>query len=143
MSIIGLIISLGLFLITMAMVAYPLLRPPKTSEHDNLQLQVHRDRIQVYYERVLTNILDLDEDFATGKIDEANYRDEREIWAQRGIRLLRYRDGLDERQSLARDRDASPGAIDEAIEAMIEATIEVYRADRPATTPPPSPRQAN
>ncbi len=141
MSILGLIISLALFLIALAVVAHPLLRPPKTSESADAQLQVQWDRVQDYYERVLTNIRDLDEDYATGKVDEADYRDEREIWAQRGIRLLRVRDSLDARQSQVRDSDAS--AIDEAIEAMIEATIEAYRADAQPGAQDRTPREAS
>lgn len=138
MSILGLTISLALFLIALAVVAHPLLRPPKTSESADAQLQVQRDRVQVYYERVLTNMRDLDEDYATGKIDEADYRDERAVWAHRGIRLLRVRDGLDARQSLVRDGDANASAIDEAIEAAISA----YRADAQPGAQDRSPREA-
>ena len=143
MSILGLILSLALFLIALAVVANPLLRPPKTSESADAQLQVQWDRVQDYYERVLTNMRDLDEDYATGKVDEADYRDEREIWAHRGIRLLRVRDSLDARQSLVRHSDASADAIDEAIEAMIEATIEAYRADAQPGAQDRSPREAS
>ncbi len=124
MSILGLIISLALFLIAIAVVAQPFLRPRKTSEKDDLQLQVQRDRVQVYYERVLTNMRDLDEDYATGKIDEADYRNEREVWAHRGIRLLRVRDGLEARQSLVTAGDGNADKIDEAIEAAISAYRE-------------------
>ncbi len=139
MSILGLIISLALFLIAILVVAHPFLRPRKTSEKDDLQLQVQRDHVGVYYERVLTNIRDLDEDYATGKIDEADYRDEREVWAHRGIRLLRVRDGLDARQSLVTGSDAEAGKIDEAIEAAISA----YREGAEAVIHDPSPREAN
>lgn len=139
MSILGLIISLALFLIAIAAVAHPFLRPRETSEQDDLQLQVQRDRVQVYYERVLTNIRDLDEDYATGKIDEADYRDEREVWVHRGVRLLRVRDGLDARQSLVTEGDADADKIDEAIEAAISA----YREGTGAVTRDPSPREGN
>lgn len=139
MSIPGLIISFALFLIAIAVVARPFLRQRKTSEKDDVQLQVQRDRVQVYYERVLTNIRDLDEDYATGKIDDVDYRAEREVWVHRGIRLLRVRDGLDARQSLVTGRDADAGAIDEAIEAAISA----YRDGAGAALHDPPPREAN
>ncbi len=138
MSILGLIISIALFLIAIAVVAQPFLRPRKTSEKDDLQLQVQRDRVQVYYERILTNMRDLDEDYATGKIDEADYRDEREVWAHRGVRLLRVRDGLDARQSLVTG-EVNADKIDEAIEAAISA----YRKGAGAVTLDPSTREAN
>ncbi|MCY4019387.1 MAG: hypothetical protein OXG39_08255 [Chloroflexi bacterium] len=124
MSILGLTISLALFLLAIAAVAHPFLRRRKTSEHDDAQLQVQRDRVQVYYERVLTNIRDLDEDYATGKINEDDYREEREVWARRGMRLLRVRDSLDARQSLVKGGDANADKIDEAIEAAISAYRE-------------------
>ena len=139
MSVLGLIISLALFLIAIAVVARPFLRLRKASEKDDLQLQVQRDRVQVYYERVLTNMRDLDEDYATGKIDETDYRDEREVWAHRGMRLLRVRDGLDARQSLVTGRDVNADKIDEAIEAAISA----YREGAAAVIHDPSAREAN
>lgn len=139
MSILGLIISISLFLIAIVVVARPILRPRDITERDDLQMQRQRDRVQVYYERVLTNIRDLDEDHATGKIDEADYRDEREVWVHRGIRLLRVGDGLDARQSLVTGRDADADTIDEAIEAAISA----YRQGAGAAIHDPSPREAN
>ena len=139
MSILGLIISLALFLLAVAAVAHPFLRPRKTSERDDAQLQVQRDRVQVYYERVLTNIRDLDEDYATGKINEDDYREEREVWARRGIRLLRVRDSLDARQSLVTGRDANADKIDEAIEAAISA----YREGAGAVMHGPSSGEEN
>lgn len=135
MSILGLVISLALILIAIAIVAHPLLRPRKESEQDDLLLQVQRDRVEVYYERVLTNMRDLGEDYATGKIDEVDYREEREVWAHRGIRLLRVRDSLDARQSLVTGRNANARKIDEAIEAAISAYREGARA---AVYEPPS-----
>jgi len=139
MSVLGLIISLALLLIAIAVVAHPLVRPRKTSEKEDVQLQVQRDRVGLYYERVLTNIRDLDEDYATGKIGEADYRDEREVWAHRGIRLLRVRDSLDARQSLETGRDANADKIDEAIEAAISA----YRGGAGAANHDQPPRAAN
>lgn len=139
MSIPGLIIAFALFLIAIALVAHPLLRPRKLSELHDRQLQRQRDRVQVYYERVLSNIRDLDEDSATGKIDDVDYRDEREVWVHRGIRLLRVRDRLDARHGLLTEGDATVDKIDEAIEAAIAA----YRAGARAALQDPSGREAN
>ena len=87
MSIAGLAIALLLTLLTLAIVAYPLLRAPSTATAQNLS----RD-LDAQYERVLVNIRDLDEDHATGKLDSADYHSEREVQLQRGIELLRRRD---------------------------------------------------
>ena len=87
---------------------------------------LQRERAARYYERVLTNIRDLDEDFSTGKISEEAYRAEREVWLERGIRLLRAMDQL-ERE----DADADGAA---EIERAIDEALAAYRDSvRPAS----------
>ena len=138
MSIPGLVVSLGLFVIALVLVAYPLLRSSKGPGPADAQLQRQRDRVQVYYERVMTNIRDLDEDLATDKINEADYREEREVWVHRGIRLLRVRDGLDARQSLV-----ATDSTGDDIDGAIEATIMAYREGAQPAAHDLSPREAN
>ncbi len=87
MSIAGLLIVLLLTLLTLVIVVYPLLR-----QHSTAAARSHNRELEAKYERVLVNIRDLDEDYATGKLDGADYRSEREVWLQRGIELLRLRD---------------------------------------------------
>ena len=79
----------------------------------------------------LTNIRDLDEDFSTGKINEEDYRTEREVWARRGIRLLRALDQLE-------------GAEDDAegIERAIEEAVAEYRESRPGPPREPAEEEA-
>ncbi len=116
MSLPGLLLSLLLAGIAIAIVAAPLLRSRRggrTGENHAYQQEQHR----VSYERVLTNILDLDEDLATGKISEADHQTEREIWLQRGIQLLRALDSLEDDIEVAHE-DAD---IDQAIEAAVAA----------------------
>ena len=74
----------------------------------------------------------------TGKINEVDYRDEREVWLHRGIRLLRVRDDLDARQSLV-STDSTGGDIDGAIEAAIMA----YRDSAQPAAHDLSPRESN
>jgi len=119
MSVPGLLIALVLSLFAMAAVARPLLRPPKRERAAASSHRERRDRIETYYERVLTNIRDLDEDFATGKINEGDYRSEREVWVERGIRLLRVRHQVANEQ--ARNEDS------ERIDRAIEEALAVYR----------------
>lgn len=116
MSIAGLMISMALAFAAAALVIYPLLRPagPKSNHGRHEQL----DRVQAYYARVLTNIRDLDEDFSTDKISEADYHQEREVWVQRGIQLLRAQDQL-HAQNPADDQQT-----DRAIEAAVRAQRE-------------------
>ena len=123
MSIPGLLIALLLSLVALAIVARPLLRPARQRRVDGSSLRLESERVQSYYERALTNIRDLDEDFATGKIGEDDYREEREVWAQRGIRLLRAQDRL--------EREGNPlaaGEDSERIDRAIEEAVAAYRA---------------
>ncbi len=122
MSILGLIVSLVMFVIAMIIVARPLLRPSRTHLEIETNIERQRDRLRIYYERVLTNIRDLDEDYNTGKIGEADYREEREVWVHRGIRLLRVQDSLDAKHSLVSPADAA-----EEIDRAIETAISAYR----------------
>lgn len=125
MSITGLLFSLVLIGLTTLIVVYPFIRQQHTKNTANTPLQQQFDRIQIYYDRVLTNIRDLDEDFNTGKINEADYQQEREVWVHRGIRLLRVQDQLDTQHSLVDPNHVDASSIDQAIEEAIKA----YRDD--------------
>lgn len=89
MSLAGLLAALLLTLLALTIVAYPLLR---RREATGVPHSSPRD-LDTNYQRALINIRDLDEDFATGKLDARSYHEEREAWAQRGIELLRQIDG--------------------------------------------------
>ena len=121
MSIFGLIFALTLVLIAIVVVARPFFRLAPSRVEADSKLQLQRERVSSYYERVLTNIRDLDEDFQTGKIAEADYRQEREVWVDRGIRLLRVADNLDRQHSLVSTDTSDADDIDRAIEAAVQS----------------------
>lgn len=124
MSISGLLISLVLIGISTLIVILPFVRRVRSQSSTTISKQQQYDRIQTYYERVLTNIRDLDEDFTTGKISESDYQEEREVWVHRGIRLLRVQDQLDAQGSLIDTQNAGASNIDDAIENAIKAYRE-------------------
>lgn len=123
MSIAGLVISMVLLFAVVLVTAYPLIQSPRRTNQSNDGIQEQTDRAQAYYARVLTNIRDLDEDLSTGKISEADYREEREVWVHRGIRLLRVQAQLDAQRNLADSADA------ERIDRAIEAAVIAFRED--------------
>ena len=127
MSITGLLIALVLSLAALAIVARPLLRPARREHGDAQSLRLQRDRLSVFYARVLTNIRDLDEDMATGKINRGDYEAERETWVGRGIRLLRAQDQLERDGSLLVGVD-EPDRVDRAIEEAVAAYREKSRS---------------
>lgn len=128
MSIEGIIFALVLATGVIALIAAPLLR--REPAHQNAQSQLvdkQRERLQLYYERVLRNIRDLDEDYSLGKLDEASYRQEREEWAQRGVQVLKALDSLTG-ESMIAATSTEDAAVDSAIDDAIEAAIKSYRA---------------
>jgi hypothetical protein len=125
-SIEGLIVSVILLTITLLLVALPLLQHETTFTADAARLGKQRERLLAYYERVLTNLRDLDEDHATGKMPDADYALEREEWVQRGIQVLRAIDSLHD-NSLITGETTDDAAVDEAIDHAIEDAIENRR----------------
>lgn len=103
---------------TVLWLGLPLLRRPAVladAEQEKRRLILEQD-----YQRVLTNISDLDEDFATSKIDEADYRAEREAWVGQAVQILKALDS----EPAAEPSGSIPttgGDIDEAIEAAVAA----------------------
>jgi hypothetical protein len=117
MTLVGLIISLILIVLTLWFVLRPLLQKPRTT---TLPISRQRERALAYYERVLSNIRDLDEDHVTGKIDEADYQQQRELWANRGVQILKLLDTLDHDRPLVSASDADDATIDAAIEDAVQ-----------------------
>ncbi|MDQ7026598.1 MAG: hypothetical protein Q9P01_06555 [Anaerolineae bacterium] len=116
MSIWGIIAALAMLSVLLLYILRPLLQSA-TSGSTTQDRQ--RDRALAYYERVLTNIRDLDEDHITGKIADDEYASEREVWVQRGSKLLKLMDDLDTQQTIVDSADDAD--IDRAIEAAIAA----------------------
>ncbi len=124
MSMEGVLIALVLVAGTALWIASPLLHARRPASADT-QAQKRRERLAVYYERVITNLRDLDEDFATGKIAEGDYQTEREVWMQRGIQALKALDGVEtEIIAVAAETDDH---IDQQIDEAIETAIAAYR----------------
>jgi hypothetical protein len=127
----GLVFAVVALLLALAWISAPYWRRETRRAADDETLTIQRDRLLIYYERVLTNIRDLDEDHATDKMPEADYNREREEWVQRGIQVLKALDKLNEQHPVAPGTDAE--AIDHAIESDIEAAVAAYRARAKST----------
>lgn len=117
MSIIGLISSIVLLLVSIAYIFSPLLMKVDLNAGSFRNRQ--RERALTYYERVLRNIRDLDDDLATDKIIQVEYDIERERWMTRGVELLRMLEQLDDAQNIVDDMGADDAEIDAAIEQAI------------------------
>jgi hypothetical protein len=119
MSVVGLVVLVVLLVFVGFMVLRPLFAPLAPSQTQLLNRQ--RERALAYYERVLTNVRDLDDDFATQKINPDEYAQEREVWVERGVKILQLFDELDAQTPLSNNPQADDAEIDQLIEARIQA----------------------
>ena len=119
MSIVGLISAVVMLLLVVIFIAIPFLSQQRQSARAFSNKQ--RERALAYYERVLTNIRDLDDDLATDKIHQDEYEIERERWIERGVALLKMLDELDNTNPIIANENANDADIDHAIEQAISA----------------------
>lgn len=126
MSIEGLVFAIFLATLVLIIVGLPLLGRSNPEAQKNAALDKQRERLLVYYERVLRNIRDLDEDHALGKIEPEAYTQERETWAARGVQVLKALDTLAEQPIIA-PTVVEDAAIDHAIDDAIEAAVRDVR----------------
>lgn len=128
----GILFGLLLAAFVLMWIVLPLLQKSRSDSatSDDLLIDKQRERLLLYYERVLRNIRDLDEDHALGKIDDAEYEQEREAWAQRGAQVLQALDTLPAKQVIAQTT-ADDSAVDNAIDDAIEAAVRRYRQRNP------------
>jgi hypothetical protein len=123
MTVPGLVITLILLAALLVWIALPLLRRDVVIDSRARMIVHQRERLEIYYQRVLRNIRDLDEDRATGKLSEGDYQAERELWMQRGIAAIKAIETLDSAPlPVATGDDA---AIDAAIDREIEARVGI------------------
>lgn len=128
MSISGIFFALVLLILTAVWVLWPLLRGATSDKAMDDAIARQRERVLVYYERVLANIRDLDEDLSTGKISPEEHAMERAMWVERGIGLLQLLDELADDKSLT----DTVAVHDEQIDSVIESRIAAYRQKQKA-----------
>jgi len=63
---------------------------PLRAEADTIQRQ--REALRLAYNAILKSLRDLEEDYATGKLSDADYQSEKARWSAEGVRVLRERD---------------------------------------------------
>ena len=119
MSLEGLIAALILTAVALVIV----LRPLFATTAEEIGVTRQRARAEAYYERVVQNIRDLDDDFATGKIAAEEHQAEREQWVQRGSVVLKLLDEMEQTPL------APASADDAAIDAAIEQAVQKVTSD--------------
>jgi type II secretory pathway component PulM len=121
-SVPGLIAALALTALVILFIAAPFWRRSQASTAQ-AAADLQRERVLAYYERVLRNMRDLDEDHALGKLDEAGYQRDRALWAEKGVQALRLLDTL-EAGSPAVLPSGDAAELDTAVERAIQAAMD-------------------
>jgi hypothetical protein len=80
------------------------------------------ERLLVLYEQVIATLRDLEEDFGTGKLDEAEYQEEREAWLARGATLLEAMGETPNTHTVQPSFSEAPETLDD-IDAAIESAV--------------------
>ena len=125
MSIEGLGASLGLLALLVLWVAAPVLRRRNLTVFGATARQ--RERLLAHYDRVLTNIRDLDEDYATEKINDEAYALERERLMQNGVQVLVELDKVGGVVEIQAERALSEAELDSSIDKQSEQAVAAYR----------------
>jgi len=118
--------GLALLLIVAALVALPLLdRQAPLAEPPSV-----RDALEAERQAIVRGIRELDFDFRTRKLDEADYRVLRQAQVLRGADILRRIEAIDQAEAAAGGQDATgPGA--DRIDAEIEARVAALKGGEP------------
>jgi hypothetical protein len=130
MSLGGLIASALLVAIALVEILRPFLKKRRAVEHMVLdKKQRTQDELVTTYERVLSTIHDLDDDYNTGKIEPNSYQEERKRWTEQGVKLLQQI-GVKEDVVLPMSDDvvSESDVVDDVLEDEVERAIAEYRA---------------
>lgn len=84
----ALIISSFVLVLGVVWLALPFLRRGATLRAQEVTRQKEREALLTTYERILTTLRDLDEDYSLGKLPPEGYQVERERWAAQGAAVL-------------------------------------------------------
>lgn len=94
MSIEGLIGLVVMVILGLVGIGMPFLTTKSSSNNvRKRELEMTRDELITTYERVLSTLRDLEDDYKSHKIHAVDYEREHDYWSQYGIRLLQLLDG--------------------------------------------------
>lgn len=101
---------------------------PTIMDNRKRQLELTRDELITSYERVLSTLRDLEDDYKSHKMHAEDYEQERAYWSQYGVRLLQLLDGKTDLVEV--DDKAKPASEDDEemhLDQSVEEAIHNYR----------------
>ena len=127
MSAAGLLVSLVIAGLGAAWILLPVIRDARRRGASSTR---ERDELLTLYERVLSAIRDLDEDFQTGKLDAETYQEERAEWSSRGVQTLRRLEEMGISGSAVPATDLNEDSTGQDDEDELEAAVARYVKSR-------------
>lgn len=121
----GLALSVIIFILGIVWLALPMVR--RSSSGSAVRRQMEREALLASYERTLSAIRDLDEDYSVGKLTWVDYEFERSRWMERGAGILQEMEKIGV-QNAVKDgsRATRPDNQDRELDAEIERAIAKY-----------------
>jgi len=125
MSIEALIVSLIMMVVSIIVLALPLLRRSRLEQQQRAR-EGERLKLLAAYERALMTVRDLDEDYQVGKLQEDQYQAERAVWLERGAAVLELLEHGEDLKHKPRKRDVAVKGQSAAADDPIETAIAAY-----------------
>ena len=128
----SLILGLIIAVLSILFVVWPFLNlggsETETPDRIMSNLEVLIERREAIY----ATIRDLDFDFQTGKLTAEDYADQRQVWVQRGVDVLKAIDSLQQQAGILTplmNEEAAPQPVSELgdLDAQIEAAVAARR----------------
>jgi ribosomal protein L32 len=123
MNIVVVLIGLAIAVIVVAYIMQPLVIKTRVKA---AAPESPRDKLLAERDTLYTTIRDLDLDFQTGKLVEADYRVMRDKYTAQGVEILKELDALGiDRHPQAADRSSQQGAAMDEVEAAVRARRKI------------------
>jgi hypothetical protein len=109
-----------------AWLALPIIRRRFAAGVEEMRRQKERDALTTAYERTLTSLRDVEEDFLTGKLAQADYETERARWMEQGVTVLQALEKLGGPTPSRLPPTAAGDNPDALLDDALEQTIANY-----------------
>ncbi|QPC80947.1 hypothetical protein G4Y79_14660 [Phototrophicus methaneseepsis] len=128
MSLEGILFIAAMVLFALVGIALPFIGQRRKRGTAQLQhIQRTRDELITSYERVLSTIRDLDEDYQLAKINQGDYQEERTYWSEYGVRLLQMLESDKPSVEILQTPGVKPNEAEAALDHAVEEAIRNYR----------------
>jgi hypothetical protein len=128
MEIESLILGIIIAALAVLIVLWPFVAPPR--EWNRSPRSSRLETLVMQRDAIYATIRDLDFDYETGKLEEADYRAQREDWVVRGVEVLKALDALRQSSGPVGTLESGGAVTDVGPDLALDAQIEAAVASR-------------